>query len=90
MFDAGQLEGAIAEYREALQLSEKHRKYAIYSRTGMLGALSQAGAASDKNEVIEAASEARFELMFSDRPKEATEDISRSKVLSEAAGGLVE
>ncbi len=90
MLGAGQFEGALAEYREALQLSEKHRKYAIYSRAGMLDALSQAEAASGKHEAIEAASEARFELMLSDRLKEATEDVSKSKVLSEAAGSLVE
>jgi tetratricopeptide (TPR) repeat protein len=80
MFDAGQLENAIAQYREALQLSEKHRKYAIYSRAGMLDALSKAGAASGN----------QLESMVSGRLKETTEYISQSKVLSEAAGSLVE
>lgn len=90
MFSAGRLEDAIAQYREALQLSEKHRKYAIYSQAGMLDALSQAGAASGKHEAIEAASGEQFESILSGRLKEMTEDISQRKVLSEAAGSLAE
>jgi len=90
MFSAGQLEDAIAEYKEALQLSEEHRKYAIYSQTSMTDALSQAGAASGRHETIEAASDEKFESILSGRLKETTEDISQSKILSEVAGSLVE
>jgi tetratricopeptide (TPR) repeat protein len=90
MFSAGQLDEAIAEYREALQLSEGHRKYAIYSQAGMMDALSKAVTASDKHEVIEAASGKQFEPMLSGGLKETTEETSRSKVLSEIAGSLME
>ena len=90
MFRVGQLEEAIAEYRTALQLSEKHRKHAIYSQASMMDTLSQAVAVSDKHEVIEAASGEQFESMLSDRLKETTKDISRSKVLSEVTSTLVE
>jgi hypothetical protein len=90
MFSTGRLEDAIAQYREALQLSEKHRKYAIYSRAGMLDALSQAGAASGEHEAIEADSREQFESILSGRLKETTEDILQSKVLSEVAGSLAE
>jgi predicted TPR repeat methyltransferase len=90
MFSAGQLEEAIAEYREALQLSQEYRKYAIYSQASMMDAFSQAVTASDKHEVIEAASGEQFESMLSGRLKETTEEISRSNVLSEVAGSLVE
>jgi spermidine synthase len=90
MFSAGQLEDAIAEYREALQLSEEHRKHAIYSQASMMNALSQAVTVLGKYEVIEAASGEQFESLLSGRLKETTKDISRSKVLSEVTGSLVE
>jgi tetratricopeptide (TPR) repeat protein len=90
MFSAGQLENAIVEYREALQLSEEHRKHAIYSQARMMDALSQAVAATSKHEVIEAASGEKFEPLLSGRLKETTKDISQSKVLSEVAGSIVE
>ena len=90
MFSAGQLEDAIAQYREALQLSEEHRKHAIYSQASMMDALSQAVAATGKHEVIEAASGEQFESLLSGRLKKTTEDISQSKVLSEVASSLVE
>ena len=56
----------------------------------MMDTLSQAVAVSDKHEVIEAASGEQFESMLSDRLKETTKDISRSKVLSEVTSTLVE
>ena len=90
MFNAGQLEDAIAEYREALQLSEGHRKYAIYSQAGMIDVFSKAVTASSKHQVIEAASGEQFESMPSGGLEQTTKEISRSKVLSEVAGSLVE
>lgn len=90
MFSAGQLENAIAEYREALQLSEEHRKYSIYSQASMMDALSQVITATSKHEVIEAAFGEKFESLLSDRLKETTKDISQSKVLSEVASSVVE
>jgi spermidine synthase len=90
LFSAGQLEEAVAEYREALQLSEEYRKYAIYSQAGMTDALSQAVTASGKHAVIEAASGEQFESSLSGRLKETTEDISQSKVLSEVGSSIVE
>ncbi len=80
MFSAELYENAFAEYRQALKLSERHRKYAIYSRASMFYALSQAEASSGE----------QFELMLSDKLKETTESISRGRVLSEVAGSLVE
>jgi hypothetical protein len=90
LFSAGRLEEAIAEYREALQLSEGHRKYAIYSQPSMIDALSQAVTASGKHKVIETATGEQFESMLSGGLKETTKDVSQSKVLSEVAGSLIE
>ncbi len=90
MFSAGQLEDAITEYREALQLSEGHHKHAIYSQAGMMDALSRAVNAPGKHEIIEAASGEQFELLLSDRLKQTAEDFSQSRVLSETAGSLVD
>jgi spermidine synthase len=90
MFSAGQLEDAIAEYREALQLSDKHRKHAIYSQANMMDVLSQAVNASGKHEVIEAASGEQFVPLLPGRSKETAEGISQRKFLSEVAGSLVD
>jgi spermidine synthase len=90
MFSAGQLENAIAEYREALRLSQEHRKHAIYSQAGMMNAFLEAVTAIGKHEVIEAASGEQFESILSGKLKGTTEEISQSKVLSEIAGGLME
>jgi predicted TPR repeat methyltransferase len=90
MFSAGQLENAIVEYREAVQLSEERRKHAIYSQASMMDALSQAVTATSKHEVIEAASGEKFESPLSGRLKETTKDISQNKVLPEVAGTIVE
>ncbi|MBN1806439.1 MAG: hypothetical protein JW837_14415 [Sedimentisphaerales bacterium] len=80
MFSAGCIEDAITEYRQALRVSEKGRKHAIYNRAGMLDALSQAEAVLGE----------QFELMPSDQLKEAAENISRGKSLSETTGSLIE
>jgi tetratricopeptide (TPR) repeat protein len=90
MFSAGQFQDAITEYREALRLSQEHRKHAIYSQAGMMNAYLQAVTAIGKHDVIEAASGEQSESILSSRLKGTTEDISQSKVLSEIAGGLME
>ena len=90
MLSAEQFKGAISEYRQALKLSEKRHKYAIYSRVSMLDALAQVNVATGMPEMIEASSGERFGSMLPDRWKETTEGISRSNVSSEAAGSLVE
>ena len=88
MFRAGQLEEAIEEYREALQLSKEHRKHAIYSKAVMMDALSQAISAS--GQYREAAYREQLESLQRGKFKETTEDIPGSKVLSEVADSFVE
>jgi len=90
MFNATQSEAAITEYKEALQLSKQHRKFAIYSQARILDALVQASASFGKHEVAEAAYKKEYESTLSGKLKEISEDISQSKVLSEAARGLME
>lgn len=91
MFSAGQLEEAIEEYREALQLSKGHRKHAIYSQDVMMDALSQAvSASSGKHGMTETATGEQLESLPRGKFKETTEDIPGGKVLSEVADSFVE
>jgi hypothetical protein len=83
------LQDAIVEYRLALQLSEVQRKHVIYSRAGMIDALSDAVDAFGKKEVVETVGE-QFESILSGRLKDTTRDIPQSKVLSEVTGSLME
>ncbi len=60
LFDAGQLDAAITEYRVALQLSEEPQRFAIYHHSKMLETLTNALNISGKQNKAETTSEKGF------------------------------